>query len=262
VQDNDPRQFIYDPAYQELFESEKIPVPLTADPKYFQKFPEFFKTDNEARRRWDIRFSTPEKYQASDKGYYRLIYGVDAVLGRIRKKLDDLHMADNTVIVYSSDNGFYLGEHGLAGKWYGHEESIRVPLILFDPRLHSGGQVRDQMALNIDIAPTLLSLAGVKIPDSVQGYDLMPIVQGKRVAWRDDFFYEHLFNHARIPKSIGVITQRFKYLRYPDQNPVYEELYDFKNDSHETMNLISDPDSESILEKLRKRCDELEKSVR
>ena len=135
VQDGDPRQFIYDPVYKDLYKDAVIPVPKTADPRYFESFPEFFRNDNEARRRWEIRFSTPEKYQESVKGYYRLITGVDVVTGRIRDELERLGLADNTVVMLLGDNGFYLGEHGIAGKWYGHEESIRVPLVIYDPRL-------------------------------------------------------------------------------------------------------------------------------
>jgi len=81
-----------------------------------------------------MRFDTPEKYQASVKGYYRLIYGIDRVIGAMRQELDRLGLAENTIIILLGDNGFYLGEHGLAGKWYGHQESIRVPLLVYDPR--------------------------------------------------------------------------------------------------------------------------------
>ena len=121
VQDVDPRQFVYDTAYTELYAEATIPVPETADPRYFEQLPEYLQT-SEARHRWQRRFATPEAYQESVKGYYRLITGVDGVVGRIRDALRRLGRADNTVIVLIGDNGFYLGEHGLAGKWYGHEE--------------------------------------------------------------------------------------------------------------------------------------------
>ena len=264
VQDGDPRQFIYDPAFKDLYKDVKIPVPETADPKYFESFPEFFKRDNEGRRRWRIRFSTPEKYQESVKGYYRLITGVDVVIGRIRKTLRECGLAENTVIMLIGDNGFYLGEHGLAGKWYGHEESIRVPLLVYDPRLPARlrGQKRDEMVLNIDVAPTLLSLAGVPIPKVMQGRDLVPLISGRAESWRSDFFYEHTFNHPRIPKSVGVVGKRFKYLRYFEVRPVYEELYDLKTDPHEKRNLARDPHYKEMLEKLRKRCDALMRECR
>ncbi len=259
VQDGDPRQFIYDPAFKDEYKNVAIPVPETADPKYYESFPAFFKAKNEGRRRWEIRFSTPEKYQESVKSYYRLISGVDVVVGKIRDALAKQKLDKNTVIILLGDNGFYLGEHGLAGKWFGHEESIRVPLIVYDPRLPSRlrGQKRTEMALNIDIAPTILSLAGVQIPQSMQGRDLMTLIKGNAHNWRHDFLYEHLFQHPAIPKSEGVVGERFKYLRYIDQNPVYEELYDLKNDPHEENNLALKKEYDPILKKMRERCDEL-----
>ena len=126
VQDVDPRQFVYDTAYSDLYTDITIPVPETADPRYFDQLPDYLQT-SEARHRWQMRFATPEAYQESVKGYYRLIAGVDDVVGRIKDALRRLGRTDNTIIVLTGDNGFYLGEHGLAGKWYGHEESIRVP---------------------------------------------------------------------------------------------------------------------------------------
>jgi len=268
VQDKDPRQFIYDPAYENLYKADGIPRPKTAEPSYFESFPEFFRKDNEGRRRWEIRFSTPEKYQESVKGYYRLITGVDVVIGRIRDELKRLGLDDNTVIMLTGDNGFYLGEHGLAGKWYPHEESIRVPLVVFDPRAPKKrrGISIDEMVLNVDIAPTILELAGVKVPEQMQGRSLVGLLRGEKPAWRTDFFYEHLFEHPRIPKSEAVRTQRWKYIRYIEQKPVYpvrnsngvyEELYDLKDDPQETTNLAKNKKYRNTLEGLRKRCDEL-----
>jgi len=260
VQDGDPRQFIYDPTYKNLYKDAEIPLPKTADDRYFYDvFPEFFTINNEARRRWNIRFSTYEKYQESVRGYYRLITGVDDVIGEIRKELEKLDQADNTIIILMGDNGFYLGEHGMAGKWYGHEESIRVPLIVYDPRLPKSlrGQKRDEMALNIDIAPTLLDIAGVSIPNAIQGQSLKPIIMGKSPEWRDDFFYEHRFQYQAIPKSEGVVTKRYKYLRYIDSKPMFEELYDLKTDKYEEHNLVRDPNHRDVLIEMRKKCDDL-----
>src|SRR5205814_9176977 len=98
------------------------------------KFPLFFRENNLARERWKALFSTPEKYQASVKGYYQLIKGLDRVVGEIRNELRRLNLDKNTVIVFSSDNGFFLGELGMAHKWYGQDPSVRVPLVVYDPR--------------------------------------------------------------------------------------------------------------------------------
>jgi arylsulfatase A-like enzyme len=256
VQDADPRQFVYDRAHANLYKDATMPVPETADPKYFEALPEFLQ-NSEARRRWQIRFATPEKYQESVRSYYRLITGVDFVIGEVRQELNRLNSDDNTVIIFTGDNGFYLGEHGLAGKWFPHDESIRVPLIVFDP---SAPQRRrnvtvEQLALNVDIAPTILQLAGVSLPQQMQGRSLVPLLRGERPKWRTEFFYEHPFEHKTIAKSEALRTQRYKYARYVDFG--YEELYDLKNDHHEIVNLAKDEKYRQLLESLRNRCDEL-----
>ncbi|MHC4751998.1 MAG: sulfatase family protein [Planctomycetota bacterium] len=255
-QDGDPRQFIYDPAYKDLYKDVTIPTPETAARDYFEELPEFLQT-SEARRRWTLRFLTREKFRESVKSYYRLITGVDVVIGKIRAQLTQLGLSDNTVIILTGDNGFYLGEYGLAGKWFPHEVSIRVPLVIFDPR---AGQKRrgvtvEQTALNVDIAPTILELAGLKVPQQMQGQSLVPLLKGKRPKWRTEFFYEHLFEHAAIPRTEALRTQRWKYARYIDYN--YEELYDLKNDPAETINLVDDEKYGKTLTSLRERCNEL-----
>ena len=111
------------------------------------------------------------------KDYYRLLFGVDRELGRLRKELKKLGVADNTVIIFTSDHGFYLGERGLAGKWFAHEESIRIPLIIHDPRQREKRtQPLTELVLNIDFAPTILSYAGLPAPKSMQGRSLTPLL--------------------------------------------------------------------------------------
>ena len=258
VQDSDPRQFLYDRAYADLYKDVTIPTPETADPKYFKALPEFLRT-SEARRRWQLRFPNPEKFQESVKSYYRLITGVDVVIGKIRDRLKQLNLDDNTVIIFTADNGFYLGEYGLAGKWFPHELSIRVPLIVFDPA--APGKLRgltpEQMALNVDIAPTILELAHLKVPQQMQGRSLLPLLTGQKPKWRTQFFYEHPFEHKTIAKTEALRTSRFKYARYIDYD--YEELYDLKYDPQETTNLAKDPKYQRTLNSLRKRCNELAK---
>jgi arylsulfatase A-like enzyme len=161
VEDDDPRQFLYDPKDEALYRDVKIPLPKTADPKYISMLPLSVQR-SEARKRWAVRFGTPGLYQESVKSYYRLVTGVDRAVGDMLKALEARGLRENTVIVYTGDNGFYLNEHGLAGKWFMHEESIRTPLIVNDPRTtRMRGMRTRQMALNIDIAPTLLDMAGV-----------------------------------------------------------------------------------------------------
>jgi arylsulfatase A-like enzyme len=260
VQDSDPRQFLYDRAYSDLYKDVTIPTPETAHPRYFEALPDFLRT-SEARRRWDIRFPNNEKFQESVRSYYRLITGVDVVIGKIREQLKQLNLDDNTVIMLIGDNGFYLGEYGLAGKWFPHELSIRVPLLVYDPRADSKhrGLTLDQMALNVDIAPTILELAHQKVPQQMQGQSLVPLLKGRKPRWRIEFFYEHPFEHKTIAKSEALRTKRYKYARYIDHD--YEELYDLENDPAETINLAKDDKYKRTLTFLRNRCSELAKKA-
>lgn len=254
VQDRAPRPFQPDPRYESLYSDVVIPELKKADPKYHAALPEFIRT-SEGRVRWERRFATPEMYQKSVKDYYRLVTGIDRVVGSIVAQLRQQDLADNTVIIFTSDHGFFLGEYGLAGKWLMHEESIRTPLLVHDPRLPKSarGQKRDEMVLNIDIAPTILQLAGVSRPEVMQGSSLLPLIQGKAVDWRNEWFYEHLFVHARIPKTEGVRTTRWKYIRYVESTPLYEELYDLQADPNELDNLATGTDHKARLEKMRGR---------
>ncbi len=249
-------QFVPDPAFDGLYAEATIPPP--PDTAY-SKLPAFGFSENpreEGRARWRVRFGTDSLYQVNVKRYYRLVTGVDRVLGEVRAALEREGLAENTVILLTSDNGFFLGEHGLAGKWYGHEASIRVPMILYDPRSPQS-QTRDEMTLNIDVAPTLLALAGLPIPERMQGQDLSRLLQTPRPqgeAWRHDFFYEHLFGYdGRIPRTEGVVQPRFKYLRYLDPDPDVETLYDTERDPHELENLADDPAYRDTLAAMRAR---------
>ena len=253
VQDQDPRQFLYAPALRSLYRDAEIPVPKTADPRFISMLPIEVQR-SEGRRRWAVRFSTPALYQESVKSYYRLITEVDTVVGRIRDRLRRMKADDNTVIVYAGDNGFYLSEHGLAGKWFMHEESIRTPLVIHDPRLPADarGRRRPEMTLNIDVAPTLLSLAGVQLPE-MQGRDLSPLVRGGSPAWRSEWFYEHLFEHPWIPQTEGVRTESWKFTRYLNTKPPFEELFDLAADPLEEHNLVSRAAHRQRYESLKER---------
>lgn len=256
VQDDDPRQFLYDPADAGLYRDVTFPLPRTADERYIAQLPLEVQR-SEGRRRWAIRFSTPALYQESVRGYYRLITGVDRVVGQIRAALAELGFERDTVIIFTSDNGFYLGEHGLAGKWLMHEESIRTPLVIYDPRLPPAthGLRRHELALNIDLAPTLAELAGVAPPRSMQGRSLLPLLDpARKPAWRTDFFYEHTYTaRGWIPRVEGVRGERWKYTRYLDTDPLFEELYDLRADPFEERNLARDPAHASRLERIRAR---------
>jgi arylsulfatase A-like enzyme len=258
--DGDERQYIWPEAMDGKYSDVAIPDPPLSQPAFFEALPEFLKDASLNRVRWYWRFDTPEKAQQMTRGYLRMITGVDAAIGRILGELESLGIANNTVVLLMGDNGYFLGERGYAGKWLPYDLSIRVPLVVYDPRVEDRlrGSIPSLPVLNIDIAPTLLDLAGVEIPTSMQGRSLAPFLAGESPAdWRTDFFVEHLFEHPEIPKHEGVRGERFKYARYFERVPVYEELYDFLEDPLEARNLAGNPDHLAILEKLRGRTDEL-----
>ncbi len=258
--DGDERQYIWPEEMDGMYSHISIPDPPLSEPTFFEALPEFLKEASLNRVRWYWRFDTREKARQMTKGYYRMISGVDAAIGRILDDLEFLGLADDTVILLMGDNGYFLGERGYAGKWLPYDLSIHVPLLVFDPRSENGirGSRPSLTALNIDIAPTLIDLAGAEIPETMQGRSLVPFIEGRAPAdWRKDFFVEHLFNHPQIPKHEGVRGERFRYSRYFEQNPVYEELYDLLENPLETRNLAGNPDYMEIMAGLRRRTDEL-----
>lgn len=135
-------QYFWSPEYDTMYQNITIPDPLLKEDFYFQAQPAFVR-NGESRKRWHWRFDTPEKYQHSVKGYYRMISEVDAEIGKIRKILEERGLADNTVIIFMGDNGYFLGERQLAGKWLMYDNSLRVPLIVFDPRKEGGKRNND-----------------------------------------------------------------------------------------------------------------------
>ncbi len=258
--DGEQQQFFWPEAMDGKYMDVALPDPPLSDPAFFEALPEFLKEASLNRVRWYWRFDTPEKSREMTRGYLRMITGVDAAIGRILGELESLDIADNTIVILMGDNGYFLGERGYAGKWLPYELSIRVPLIVFDPRVEreSRGKLPELPVLNIDIAPTLLDMAGVEIPNSMQGRSIAPLLAGDSLAdWRTDFFIEHLFDHPEIPKHEGVRDEQFKYARYFEQEPVYEELYDLQADPMEMRNLVGDPDYLAVLTRLRMRTDEL-----
>lgn len=258
IEDDDFSQFTNEKKYADVYKNDVFPSYQASRDVYDEKFPDYFKNPvdsipNEARKRWELRFSTPEKYQKTLKEYYRRVTAVDDVVGKLRKKLKEKGISENTVIIYMSDNGFYLGEHGLAGKWYGHEPSIRVPLLVHDPRLKKSqqGKTYHQMALNIDVAPTILKLAGIAPDVNMQGKTLTDIYKEESDQWRKQFYYEQLSRLPNIPRSQGIRTEKYKYLYYLDAPFGYEELYDLENDPNETNNLAANSENKEVLEDLR-----------
>ncbi len=246
-----PDQYFWTPISDSLYAEQIMAPPVLAEDMFFQVLPEEVRAGFN-RLRWNWRYDTPEKYQHSIKGYYRMIHDVDSEIGKIRSALEKKGLDKNTIIIFMGDNGYFLGERQLAGKWLMYDNCLRVPLVIFDPR--GKHMVVKDMVLNIDIASTILDAAGIIAPESYQGTSLLPYCyKKKRVVERDSFLCEHLWEKKEIPSSEGLRTVRWKYMRYRFI-PNSEELYDLKKDPLETKNLAADPAYDKILRGLRKEC--------
>lgn len=173
------------------------------------------------------------KYQRYIKDYLRCIASIDANLGRVLDYLDEAGLADNTVVIYSSDQGFYLGEHGWFDKRWMYEESLRTPLVARWPGVIQAGSVNREMVSNIDFAPTFLEIAGVEPPADMQGVSLAPFMRGQEVSdWRRSFYYHYYEKGAHsVAEHYGVATQRHKLIRYPATGEW--ELFDLDTDPNE-----------------------------
>jgi arylsulfatase A-like enzyme len=206
--------------------------------------------------------------------YFRCIAGVDENVGKILDTLDRLKLADNTIVVYSSDNGFYLGEHTLADKRSGYDESLRIPLLVRFPKSGIKGKTCDEMVLNIDLAPTFLDLAGVAIPKEMHGQSWRPLLANPqpKEPFRTSFFYEYFRETGgkkaaatavggfNTPTMTGVRTQTHKLLKYRD-HPEWTELFDLAADPYETKNLHGDPAHARTRAKLEAEHDRLVKDL-
>ncbi|UBM58327.1 sulfatase [Marinilongibacter aquaticus] len=248
--DGAPDQYFWQDDVDSLYQDIVIPDPQLAEDSYFEALPEKVRAGFN-RLRWTWRFDTPEKYQHSVKGYFRMISGIDREIAKIRAKLKEKGLDKNTVIILMGDNGYFLGERQLAGKWLMYDNSLRVPMIVYDPREKQHKKI-NQMVLNIDVPATILDLAGIKKPQSWQGRSLLHTEEQAR----DTLLVEHLWEFESIPPSEGTRTSELKYFRYVN-DPTIEELYDLSKDPLETHNLASEPSWQDTKLKMRAQLETL-----
>mmetsp|Transcript_40065 Transcript_40065/g.61586 ORF Transcript_40065/g.61586 Transcript_40065/m.61586 type:complete len:518 (+) Transcript_40065:101-1654(+) len=219
---------------ENLYQGVTIPTPKTATEEHFKELPPFLNEKCEGRNRWRNRFD-PENYQENIVNLYRMATEVDTAVGNIIKELKDQGVYNNTMLIFTTDNGNLHGEHGLAEKWFPFEESIRVPLVIQDPRMpkRNRGIVNEDWTLSIDLAPTILGAAGIEPSSFMQGRDISHLYLDKSPSWRQDFFYE--YNRGDpvtgeghigmnwIDASFALVTKEWKYIYWPQQD--YEQLF-------------------------------------
>ena len=200
------------------------------------------------------------KYQRYMQNYLRCIKGIDENVGRLLDWLEENKLADNTIVVYASDQGFFLGEHGWYDKRFMYEPCLRIPLLISWPNVTQHGSKTDLLVQNLDLAPTLLDAAGISVPEHMQGDSLVPILKGDTPQWRDSIYY-HYYEYPgahQVQKHEGVRTDRYKLISYYDIGEW--ELFDFQTDPQEVDNLYDNPtyamiqqDLEEALEKLKQQ---------
>jgi len=254
----------YPKAVANLYEDQEMPLPNFSDPEIYENHPDFLKNSFN-RERFFWRWDTEEKYQTNMRAYYRMISGYDNVMKRVIATLKEKGLDKNTIIIYSADNGSYLGNRGFAGKWSHYEESLRVPLIVYDPRLptEEQGKTSDKMSLNIDIPATILDYAGIVPPELYQGNSLLPIVNNEKIeTWRTSFLCEHRLDNDNIPKYVGIRGERYVYVNYYEQDPPYEYLHDLDQDPSQLKNLVSNDDYQEILAAMKSQCVSLEDKIK
>jgi hypothetical protein len=235
-----------------LYEKDIFPEPSLGEDLYFDRLPIEVKNGFN-RVRWKWRFDTPEKYQRMMRGYYRMITEIDDEIGALRNLLVQKGQAENTIFIIMGDNGYFTGDRQLADKWLMYDPSIRIPLIIYDPRMPNKSRTVSDMVLNIDITPSILDFAEIKSPVNYQGESLKPYLNRPDYSLHRDFILiEHLWKLPDIPSSEGIRTEKWKYFKYRYiQAP--EELYDLENDPMETKNLAQEQSHQKILKKLRNK---------
>lgn len=251
-----------DDRYRDLYKGEKMPAPPTAAMRFERAKPDFLR-DNATLlgaatgRKW---LENPAALQRHIRDYYRLVTGLDDSLATIRDLLREHGVAENTVIIFTSDNGTMFADHGMAGKWLMREPSIRVPGFVYDPRLPEAERGRRlvEQVHTLDFTASILDFAAISLPPSMQGRSFVDLVHDRTLdqPWRNEWFYEHPYtHHGHLPFTIGVRTERYKYTRYINREPPFEEFFDLALDPHETRNRIDSPPYSEIVERLRKRTD-------
>ena len=248
------KQYFWQEEVDDYYRDTVIPGPNNASHDRFAALPKEVR-EGFNRVRWYWRYDSKERYQESLKGYYRMIGGVDKELGKIREMLTKKGIADNTIIVWMGDNGYFLGERQMAGKWLMYDNSVRVPLIIYDPRVKKHHDVEDMVA-NVDLAATILDFSGVKSDLKTHGISLVPYVNnGSSKYKRKELMIEHLWDFQPIPPSEGIRTEQWKYFRYRTIKAT-EELYDLENDPQELNNLASNTKYKIILQNMRDKLDQ------
>ncbi len=235
-------------------------------PEQLAVFDGYFKPRNEAYHSANLSGSVRASwhYQRYIKNYLRCVQAVDENIGRMLDALESEGLADNTVVIYSSDQGFYLGEHGWFDKRWMYEESLRTPLIVRWPGVVMPGVENNDIVSNLDFAQTFLDIAGAQLPDDMQGASLVPLLKGATPKdWRRTFYYHYYESGGHgVPIHFGVTTQRHKLIRFQDKGLDAWELFDLKEDPQEMNSVYDKPEYAKVVKRLKREMTRLRKEFK
>jgi arylsulfatase A-like enzyme len=250
----------------------KLVAPRNLTAEQLEAWNKAYDPKNEAFRKANLQGEdlVRWKYQRYMKDYLRCIAAVDDSVGRILRYLDDHGLAGDTVVVYSSDQGFYMGEHGWFDKRWIYEESLRTPLLVRWPGMVEPGSTNQDIVSNLDFAETFLDIAGVEVPGDMQGRSFVPLLEGRTPPdWRKSFYYqyyEYPGAHS-VRRHYGVATDRHRLVHfYPnswDPNPIDEwEMYDLKSDPKEMQSVYGDPQYAGVQKELEQELSRLRRELK
>jgi arylsulfatase A-like enzyme len=246
-----------DPQFDHIYAGKTFTKPTN----YGREHGEHFSKQSQQDRQYE-RFESwgyANKYDEVMATYHQQIYAIDVAVGMIRDALEAQGVADNTVIIYTSDNGFFCGSHGYGSKVLPYEESTNVPLIIYDPRhRNSGKQLRsDALTANIDFAPTMLRLAGLPVPENMDGTDLMPLYDDPAAEIHESIALINVWGHPAT-QALAVVTKDMKYIHWPyaaEGFEVTEELYHLSKDPLELVNRADNPEYAEAMKQMRRQYD-------
>lgn len=248
---------MFEPAKRHLgkYENEPLdyPASMADTEENYKGKPQWVREQRNSWHGVDYMYHGQMDFDEFYRRYCETLLGVDESVGRVIGCLEEMGVADSTLVLYMGDNGFCFGEHGLIDKRHMYKESLRVPFLAYCPELIKPGTKIKQMVQNIDVAPTIMETAGLKKPDNMDGMSFVPLLQGKEVKWRDAVFYEYYWerNFPHTPTVHGVRTDRYKYIHYHGLWDL-DELYDLQEDPDEMNNLINSAEHQKLIDKLSK----------
>lgn len=269
------RNWLPDARHEKMYKGVDIPLPETFDDDYKSRSDAARQQEMTVERHLQVPYDTKEtppealqglelkkwKYRRYMEDYLACVASVDDNVGRLLNYLDQSGLAQNTLVLYTSDQGFFLGDHGWYDKRFMYEESLRMPLLARFPKFIKPGSVSDDIVLNLDFAPTFLDLAGVKTPADIQGRSFLPILKGRAPRnWRKSMYY-HYYEYPAVhmvKRHYGIRTQRYKLIRFYYDIEAWE-LYDLEKDPHELNNVYGDPAYARIVEELKAELNRLQR---